>query len=75
MSNVVEFQTPAQLRKLLQERDDEILALKAQISNLSSVKEMLTIQALDLQGEMTTLVDQMQRIQQNIGNLLRKLAS
>lgn len=75
MSNVVEFQTPAQLRKLLQERDDEILALKAQISNLSSVKEMLTIQTLDLQGEMTTLVDQMQRIQQNLGNLLKKLAS
>lgn len=75
MSNVVEFQTPAQLRKMLQDRDDEILALKAQISGLSAVKEMLTIQTLDLKGEMSTLIDQMQRIQQNLDNLLNRLAS
>ena len=75
MSNVVEFQTPAQLRKMLQDRDDEILALKAQISNLTAVKEMLTIQTLDLKGEIVTLIDQMQRIQQNLDNLLARLAS
>lgn len=73
MSNVIEFQSPAQLRKLLVEREEEIKALKAEINNLSAVKEMLQLQALDLRSSLGSLVEQMQIIQQNVDNLLKKL--
>lgn len=73
MTNVIEFQSPAQLRKLLAEREEEIAQLKAQIVNLSAVKEMLTLQALDLKESVSGLIEQMQLIQQNVDNLLKKL--
>lgn len=73
MSNVIEFQSPAQLRKLLAEREEEIHALKAQIINLSAVKEMLALQALDLKESVAGLIGQMQIIQNNVDNLLKKL--
>lgn len=75
MSNVIEFQSPAQLRKLLAEREEEIAALKAQITAVTSVKEMLHIQALDLQEQVEGLVKQMTLVQKNLGNLLKKLNS
>lgn len=73
MSNVIEFQSASQLRKLLQEREAENADLKAQVQNLSSVKEMLTLQALDLNEQVARLIKQMAMVQKNLDNLLKKL--
>jgi predicted nucleic acid-binding Zn-ribbon protein len=74
MSNVIDFKTPAQLREELAAKDEEIKALKTQITNLSAVKEMLTLQACDLQNSVNDLISQMQVIQNNLDNLLKRLS-
>jgi len=73
MSNVIEFQSAAQLRKLLAEREAENAELKAQVQNLSSVKEMLTLQTLDLNEQVSNLIEQMTIIQRNLDSLLKRL--
>ena len=73
MSNVIDFKTPAQLREALTAREEEVKQLKSQLTTMSAVKEMLTLQACDLQNHVADLISQMQIIQQNLDNLLKKL--
>jgi len=74
MSNVIDFKTPAQMREELVSRDEEIRALKAQLSRTEAVKEMLTLQVLDLKDQVDSHVDQMKIIQDNLNKLLEKLS-
>ena len=73
MSNVIDFKTPAQLREALTAREEEVKQLKSQLTTMSAVKEMLTLQACDLQNHVADLISQMQVIQNNLDNLLKKL--
>jgi molybdopterin converting factor small subunit len=73
MSNVIDFKTPAQLREALTAREEEVKQLKSQLTTMSAVKEMLTLQACDLQNHVADLISQMQVIQNNLDNLLNKL--
>ena len=73
MSNVIDFKTPAQLREALTAREEEVKQLKNQLTTMSAVKEMLTLQACDLQNHVADLISQMQVIQNNLDNLLKKL--
>jgi hypothetical protein len=75
MSNVVEFQSPAQLRKMLAEREAELAELKNNALATSGVKEMLKLQILDLKDQMDGVTSQVAAIQQNLDNLLKKLDS
>lgn len=74
-NNVVEFQSPAQLRKLLAERDAELAQLKSESLATSGVKEMLKLQILDLKDQMDGVTQQVALIQQNLDNLMKKLDS
>lgn len=74
MSNIIDFKTPAQLREELAAKDEEIKNLKAQMTAVAAVKEMLTLQALDLQTHVGELISQMEIIQDNLENLLNKLS-
>lgn len=73
MSNVIDFKTPAQLREALTAREEEVKQLKNQLTTMSAVKEMLTLQACDLQNHVADLISQMKVIQNNLDNLLKKL--
>lgn len=75
MSNVVEFQSPTQLRKMLADRDEEVARLKAEVMAVTGTKEMLKLQILDLKGQVVDMVGQMGQIQQNLTNLMKKLDS
>jgi len=75
MSNVVEFQSPTQLRKMLADRDEEVARLKAEVVAVTGTKEMLKLQILDLQDQMQGMVDQMGQIQRNLSSLMSKLDS
>lgn len=73
MSNIIEFQSAAQLRKLLQEREAEIALLKEQLNNQEAVKEMLKLQVLDLNDQVAEFIKQMGIIQKNLVSLQKKL--
>lgn len=75
MSNVVEFQSLSQLRKLLAERDAELAQIKTQAQSNDGVKELLKLQILDMKDQMEAITKQVALIQQNLGNLLAKLDS
>lgn len=75
MSKVIDFKTPAQLREEIIQKDEEIHQLKAQLSNISAVKEMLTLSALDLQEQVAGLIKQMSLVQQNVENLINRLSN
>ena len=75
MSNVVEFQSPAQLRKMLAEREAELAELKSNSLATSGVKEMLKLQILDLKDQMDGVTAQVAAIQKNLDNLMKKLDS
>lgn len=74
MSKVIDFKTPGQLRDELAQSFAENTELKAQVANLSAVKELLTMQVLDLREQMAGHIVQMQAIQTNLDNLLAKLS-
>jgi len=73
VSNIIEFQSAAQLRKLLQEREAEIALLKEQLNNQEAVKEMLKLQVLDLNDQVAEFIKQMGIIQKNLVSLQKKL--
>lgn len=75
MSNVVEFQSLSQLRKLLAERDAELAQIKTQAQSNNGVKELLKLQILDMQDQMDAITKQVAMIQKNLNNLLTKLDS
>lgn len=75
MSNVIDFKTPAQLREDLAARDEEIKALKTKLQSVESTEQLLRLQTLDLQDQVAGLITQMQAIQKNLGNILKKLDS
>lgn len=75
MSNVVEFQSLSQLRKLLAERDAELAQIKTQAQSNNGVKELLKLQILDMQDQMDAITNQVAMIQKNLSNLLTKLDS
>ena len=75
MSNVVEFQSLSQLRKLLAERDAELAQIKTQAQSNDGVKELLKLQILDMQDQMEAITKQVALIQKNLSNLLTKLDS
>lgn len=74
MSKVIDFKTPAQMREEIIQKDEEIAELKKQLTNLSAVKEMLTLQVLDLRESVAALIEQMQLVHQNAENLINKLS-
>jgi len=75
MTNIVEFQSPAQLRKMVAEKDALIAELKAQLSAVSSTRDLLRLQVLDLKDQVHGHLLQMQCIESNLDNLLNKLDS
>lgn len=75
MSNVIDFKTPAQLRDELAEALGDNAALRSEVTNLKAVKEMLTLQVLDLKDQLTANITQMQLISNNLDSLLAKLTS
>ena len=73
MSNVIDFKTPAQLRDELAAKDAECQELRAQLSAVLGVKEMLTLQLLDLKEQVSGHISQMEITRSNLDNLLNKL--
>jgi predicted nucleic acid-binding Zn-ribbon protein len=75
MSKVIDFKTPAQLRDELSSTLADNAALRSELASVSAVKEMLTLQVLDLKEQVAGMTNQMSMIQQNLDKLLAKLTS
>lgn len=73
MSKVIDFKTASQLRDELAAKDLECQALKSQLANVKNVKEMLTLQVLDLKDQVHGHIVQMEYIRNNLESLHRKL--
>lgn len=74
MSNVIDFKTPAQLRDELAAKDEECQALQSQLAAVSAVKELLTLQILDMKEQVASYAAQTHAMQENLDRLLAKLS-